>query len=89
VTIPCSKKPSCVPFSRRFISGSLFVASTSSDLRSAAVEVPRTLASFLSVLDLLRYFGLGREKRSSVYMALVLAWGGEPDGAMGESEDVR
>lgn len=64
------------------------MASTSSALRSAAVEVPRILVSFSSVLDLVRYFGLGRENRSSVYMAFVLAWGGDPAGAMGESENV-
>ena len=51
--------------------------------------MPRILVNFSSVLDLVRYFGLGREKRSSVYMALVLAWGGEPAGAMGESGGVR
>ena len=49
--------------------------------------MPRILVSFSSALDLVRYFGLGREKRSSVYIALVLAWGGEPAGAMGESEN--
>lgn len=40
-------------------------------------------------MDLLRYFGLGRDKRSSVYIAFVLAWGGDPAGAMGESGHVR